>query len=189
MTCLILANSYASFNAGLTHTFFAEHDASWQPKQVRIPAIKSALVTADPYSGQLQPLAQPSQGTAATPGEGQPVGAASSSAARRGRHRSPSSTTCPGFSSRALGWFRVRAENIWPAFPSLRGSAAVSKDCLQLERWHLCTEIKIKWGKGCSKLATKRHKVSHYNQTRIAGKNKGNIPRKHVMKVNPFQSY
>jgi len=189
MTCLIHANSYASFNAGLTHTFFAERGASWQLKQVRIPAIKSALVTADPYSGQLQPLAQPSWGTAATPGEGQPMGAASSTAARRGRHRSPSPTTCPGFSSRAPGWLRVRAENIWPAFPSLRGSAAVSKDCLQLERWRLYTEIKIKWGKGRWKLATKRHKVSHYNQTRTAGKNRGNIPRKQVMKVNLFQSY
>lgn len=37
---------------------------------MHINAIKSALVAADPYFGQLQPLAQPSWGTAAMPEPG-----------------------------------------------------------------------------------------------------------------------
>lgn len=85
---------------------------------------------------------------------------------------------------------KIQVENFWPVFPSLWGFCAVPKECLQLECCHLYTEIKIKWakrslGNGYQETLSKSLK----NQTRSASENKGNIPRKQVMKVSLFQRH
>lgn len=85
---------------------------------------------------------------------------------------------------------KIQVEKFWPVFPSLWGFCAVPKECLQLECCHLYTEIKIKWakrslGNGYRETPSKSLK----NQTRSTSENKGNIPRKQIMKVNLFQRH